>query len=384
MFSNWFLKSFRILFLPFAIIYWFIIWLRNFFYNKNILRSSSFGLPVICVGNLSVGGTGKSPMVEFLVDHLKDKFKLATLSRGYKRKTSGYALANEHTTALDIGDEPMLFHLKFPGVPVAVGEERLVAIPQLLHDKPGTQAIILDDAFQHRAINAGLNILLTDCNNLFTRDFYLPTGDLRDLKSNYKRAHIIVVTKCKTELSADEADRIRKEIRPLSYQKIFFSTIQYGQPYHITNLSPFELNLKTEVLLVTGIANPQPLKKLLEERSHTYYMMSFSDHYIFSIDDLEDIKKRFEKIETANKIILTTEKDAMRLMKFRTELESLPIYVIPIRHYFLFGEEEKFIEPIAKFIEEFKAAVIREDSVELKKTSDSYPEVMQPRTGGTE
>jgi tetraacyldisaccharide 4'-kinase len=384
MFSNWFLKSFRILFLPFAIIYWFIIWLRNFFYNKNILRSSSFGLPVICVGNLSVGGTGKSPMVEFLVDHLKDKFKLATLSRGYKRKTSGYALANEHTTALDIGDEPMLFHLKFPGVPVAVGEERLVAIPQLLHDKPGTQAIILDDAFQHRAINAGLNILLTDCNNLFTRDFYLPTGDLRDLKSNYKRAHIIVVTKCKAELSADEADRIRKEIRPLSYQKIFFSTIQYGQPYHITNLSPFELNLKTEVLLVTGIANPQPLKKLLEERSHTYYMMSFSDHYIFSIDDLEDIKKRFEKIETANKIILTTEKDAMRLMKFRTELESLPIYVIPIRHYFLFGEEEKFIEPIAKFIEEFKAAVIREDSVELKKTSDSYPEVMQPRTGGTE
>jgi tetraacyldisaccharide 4'-kinase len=384
MFSNWFLKSFRILFLPFAIIYWFIIWLRNFFYDKNILRSSSFGLPVICVGNLSVGGTGKSPMVEFLVDHLKDKFKLATLSRGYKRKTSGYALANEHTTALDIGDEPMLFHLKFPDVPVAVGEERLVAIPQLLHDKPGTQAIILDDAFQHRAINAGLNILLTDYNNLFTRDFYLPTGDLRDLKSNYKRAQIIVVTKCKAELSVDEADRIRKEIRPLSHQKIFFSTIQYGHPYHITSLSPFELNLKTEVLLVTGIANPLPLKKLLEEHSHTYYMMSFSDHYIFSIDDLEDIKKRFEKIETANKIILTTEKDAMRLMKFRTEMESLPIYVIPIRHYFLFEEEEKFIQPVIKFIEEFKTAVIRESSVELTKASDSYREVMQPRTGGSE
>jgi tetraacyldisaccharide 4'-kinase len=352
--------------LPFAIIYWFIIWLRNFFYNKNILKSSSFGLPIICVGNLSIGGTGKSPMVEFLVDCLKDRFKVATLSRGYKRKTTGYALANENATALDIGDEPMLFHLKFPDVPVAVGEERLVAIPQLLHDKPETQAIILDDAFQHRAIRAGLNILLTDYNNLFTRDFYLPTGDLRDLKSAYKRADIIVVTKCKTELSADEADKIRKEIRPLPHQQIFFSTIQYGQPYHITSLSPFELNLKTEVLLVTGIANPQPLKKLLEERSHTYYMMSFSDHYIFRIDDLKEIKKRFDRIEVANKIILTTEKDAMRLMKFKTELEELPMYVIAIRHYFLFGEERKFVESVASFISEFKTSSTLQTKEELQ------------------
>ncbi len=366
MFSNWFLKSFRIFFLPIAIIYWVIIWLRNFFYDKNILKSSSFGLPVICVGNLSMGGTGKSPMVEFLVRHLKDRFKLATLSRGYKRKTSGYALANENSTALDVGDEPMLFHLKFPDVPVAVGEERLVAIPQLLHDKPKTELIILDDAFQHRAIIAGLNILLTAFNNLFTRDFYLPTGDLRDLKSSYKRADIIVITKCRPEMTIDDADKIRKEIRPLVHQQIFFSTIQYGQPYHITRLSPYELNLKTEVLLVTGIANPQPLKKLLEEKSHTYYMMSFSDHYIFSIDDLKDIKKRFERIEVANKIILTTEKDAMRLMKFRTELEELPVYVIAIRHCFLFGGEEKFIETVAGFVSNFKTNSVVQVKEELQ------------------
>jgi len=356
MFSNWFLKSVRILFLPFAIIYWFIIWLRNFLYNTNILRSSSFGLPVICVGNLSVGGTGKSPMVEFLVEHLKKKFRVATLSRGYKRKTTGYALANENTTALDIGDEPMLFHQKFPDVPVAVGEERLVAIPQLLHDKPETQTIILDDAFQHRAIKAGLNILLTDCNNLFTRDFYFPTGDLRDLKSGYKRADIIIVTKCKFDMSAVEADKVKKEIKPLPNQKLFFSSIQYGNPHHITRLSPIELNLKTEVLLVTGIANPQSLKKLLEEKSHTYYMMSFRDHYIFRIDDLWDIKTRFERIDASKKIILTTEKDAMRLMKFKNELEKLPIYVIPIRHYFLFGEEGKFTEAVANFVKNFRPA----------------------------
>src|SRR6476659_2233267 len=187
MFSNWFLKSFRILLLPFAFLYGLIVSVRNWLYDKNILRSTSFGLPLICVGNLSVGGTGKSPMVEYLVLHLKNQYKVATLSRGYKRKTKGYALANESTTAIEIGDEPLQFYKKFPDVPIAIGEERLVAIPQLLHDRPQTQVIILDDAFQHRAVKAGLNIVLTDQNNLFTRDWFLPTGDLRDEKSSYKR-----------------------------------------------------------------------------------------------------------------------------------------------------------------------------------------------------
>src|SRR5215216_1968874 len=157
MFSNWFLKSFRVLLLPFAILFWLVVLIRNWLYEKNILKSTSFGLPLICVGNLSVGGTGKSPMVEYLVLHLKNTFKVATLSRGYKRKTTGYALASDETTAIEIGDEPMQFYRKFPDVPVAVGEERLVAIPQLLHDKPDVEVIILDDAFQHRAINAGYN-----------------------------------------------------------------------------------------------------------------------------------------------------------------------------------------------------------------------------------
>jgi len=366
MFSNWFLKSFRILLLPFSIIYWFAVWLRNFLYNTKMLRSSSFGLPVICVGNLSVGGTGKSPMVEFLIGHLKDKFKVATLSRGYKRKTRGYALANETTTSLDIGDEPMLFHQKFPGVPVAVGEERLVAIPQLLHDKPDTQVIVLDDAFQHRAVNAGLNILLTDHSNLFTRDFYLPTGDLRDLRSAYKRADIIVVTKCKFEMTGEEADKIKQEVQPLSKQQLYFSSIQYGNPYHIINFTPFELDTNTEVLLVTGIANPQPLKKLLEERCLTYQLMSFSDHYIFRIDDLKDIRRRFDRIESSKKIILTTEKDAVRLLKFRNELEKLPLYVIPISHHFLFDEEMKFIDSVTTFIKEFKPLRVEKPRVELQ------------------
>jgi tetraacyldisaccharide 4'-kinase len=354
MFSNWFLKSFRILLLPFALLYGLIVWIRNWLYNKNIFRSTTFGLPLICVGNLSVGGTGKSPMVEFLVKHLKTSYRVATLSRGYKRKTKGYALATEETTAIDVGDEPMLFHQKFPDVPVAVGEERIVAIPQLLHDRPETEVIILDDAFQHRSIKAGLNILLTDYGNLFTRDFFLPTGDLRDLRSSYKRAEIIIVTKCRPDLSEAEKKELIEEIEPLQHQKTFFTTIAYGTPYHIVNRTPVSIDEQTEVLLVTGIANPKPLKKYLEDRIQTYYMLHYNDHHIFTIDDWREIIKRFEAIENPKKIILTTEKDAMRLMKFSQEMNGMPFSVIPIEHQFLFNQTMEFTEVVVQFIKNFK------------------------------
>ena len=354
MYSNFFLKSFRILLFPLALIYWLIILIRNKLYDKNILGSASFGLPLICVGNLSVGGTGKSPMVELLVRNLKDEFKVATLSRGYKRKTKGYALANEHSSALEIGDEPMQFKLKFPDVPVAVGEERLDAISQLLHDRPETKCIILDDAFQHRSVKAGLNILLTDYKNLFTRDFYLPTGDLRDLKSSYKRADIIVVTKCDPSMDEGERIEITNEIRPLENQHLFFAANKYGDLYHIITKEKVNTTLDdTEVLLVTGIANPQPLKDLLIEHAETYYMFHYPDHHIFTIDDWKDIKKRFDKIETERKIILTTEKDAVRLEKFGDQLKDIPLYVIPLEHHFLFNGEEKFLSLTKHFIRNF-------------------------------
>jgi tetraacyldisaccharide 4'-kinase len=354
MFSNWFLKSFRVLLLPFAILFWVAVAIRNWMYDKKIIKSVSFGLPLICVGNLSVGGTGKSPMVEYLVKHLKARFKVATLSRGYKRKTKGYALATAETTAIEIGDEPMQFHLKFPEIPVAVGEERLDAIPQLLHDRADTQAIILDDAFQHRIINAGLNILLTDYGNLFTRDFFLPTGDLRDLRRSYKRAHVIIVTKCKADLSEEERKKIIKEINPLSHQQVFFTCISYGTPYHITKREFRFFDEKTEVLLVTGIANPRPLKIFLEERVESYYLMSYSDHHIFSMIDWKDIQKRFANIQAERKIILTTEKDAMRLLKFSPEMDGMPFYVIPIEHKFLFNQENEFNDIVVRFIQNFK------------------------------
>ena len=193
-FNTIFLKSFRVLLLPLAVIYGFIIFIRNRLYDRNYLKSAAFNFPLICVGNLAVGGTGKSPMVEYLIELLKPRFRIGTLSRGYKRKTIGYALANEHTTALEIGDEPMQFHSKFPDIAVASCEERIVGIPHLLQDVPNLEAIILDDAFQHRTIQAGLNILLTEWNNLYSNDFFLPTGDLRDEWASAKRAQVIVVT----------------------------------------------------------------------------------------------------------------------------------------------------------------------------------------------
>ncbi|MBS1597758.1 MAG: tetraacyldisaccharide 4'-kinase [Bacteroidetes bacterium] len=347
------LKTIRILLLPFSFLYALVIFVRNWCFDKKIIASTTFNLPLICVGNIAVGGTGKSPMVEFLIKRLRDHFPIAILSRGYKRKTKGYALATSTATALEIGDEPMQFLTKFPDVTIAVGEERVVAIPQLLHDRPATKAIILDDAFQHRSVRAGLNILLTEYNNLFTRDWFLPTGDLRDEKRSYKRAQVIIVTKCEQDLSLKEKNDLIKEIRPLENQHIFFSSIQYGDAYHIINHQNLKIDNSFEILLVTGIANPRPLKEFLDKNARSYDQLIYSDHYIFRIDDLKTIIKRFENIQSKNKIILTTEKDAVRLMKFEQELKALPFYVIPIEPKFLFGEEKSFTDLIVKFIRDF-------------------------------
>jgi tetraacyldisaccharide 4'-kinase len=348
------LRSIRILLFPFSILYGLAVWIRNRLFDSNILKAASFNLPIICVGNLSAGGTGKSPLVEFLIRLLKNRWQIAVLSRGYKRKTKGYALATSTTTALEIGDEPMLFHIKFPDVAIAVGEQRIVAIPQILHDRPRTGAIILDDAFQHRSVKAGFNILLTDYSNLYTRDWFLPTGDLRDEKGSYRRAQVLIVTKCPPDLPEAEREDIRKELKPLAHHKVFFTSIRYGIPYHIISRRPMPLQPGMEVLLVSGIANPGPLKNYLQDAVDAYYEISYRDHHIYSIDDWKEIKKRYENIAAGRKIILTTEKDAVRLTKFAQELQEFPVYVLPIDIQFLFNQEQSFTDLIIKFITEFR------------------------------
>jgi len=302
-----------------------------------------------------MGGTGKSPMVEYLISLLKNEFLTATISRGYKRKTKGYALANENSTALEIGDEPMQFHSKFPDVSIAVGEERVVAIPQLLHDKPNTEVIILDDAFQHRAIKPAFNILLTVYNDLFVDDFFFPTGDLRDQKSSAKRAEIIVVTKCPANLDKSEKEKIINRLKSYQINHIFFTTIEYGTPYHIITKNKKPFSLDDEILLVYGIANPQTLKDYIAENAAGYEEISYSDHHIFSIEDLKDINKKFQKIQSENKLILTTEKDAVRFLKFKEQLLDIPLYALPVQHKFLFSEQDLFNKMIVDFINDFKA-----------------------------
>lgn len=348
------LKSFRYLLLPLSFLYGGIIWLRNWLYDKNIIKSSAFSFPVICVGNLAVGGTGKTPMTELLVENLHTSYKVATLSRGYKRKTKGFAVADEKTTALEIGDEPMQFHRKFPELIVAVGEERLVAIPQLLHQHPETEVIILDDAFQHRTVRAGLNIVLTDCRNLYTRDFMLPAGDLRDVKQSMKRADVIVVTKCRPDMPESERDQVISEISPLPHQQVFFASIVYGQPYHLFNETTAVLDAHTDVLLLCGIANPKPLKEFMNRNVRSYDMLRYADHHIFTSQDLEDIQQQFAQMTGAIKIIITTEKDAMRLQKFEKELCAFPIYALPIRHWFLFNGHGPFLKTVFDFVEKTK------------------------------
>jgi tetraacyldisaccharide 4'-kinase len=351
---NFFLfKGLRLLLFPFSLLVYIYLRIRNWLYNKKLLASTHFNLPVICIGNLSVGGTGKSPMVEYLLGQLSQHYKLATISRGYKRKTKGYVLAGEQTTALEIGDEPMQFHLKFPQVAVAVGEQRILAVPQLLHDHPGTRAIILDDAFQHREIIAGLNIILTDYNNPYWYDWYLPTGELRDNKRSARRAQIIVVTKCPPGMNSNNKKDCLRHIKPTAGQQVFFTMIDYGIPYHIFSKEEKRLNDKLEILLACGIANPAPLKQYIEQHSSAYFEINFNDHHIFTIDDLKEIESRFNKLDGKDNIILTTEKDAVRLAKFGELLALKPVYVLPIKARFLFEGEQQFNKLVVAYIESF-------------------------------
>lgn len=355
MFYDFFLRSFRLLLLPIALLYWAAIYIRNYLFDKQWLHTAEFGIPLITVGNLAVGGTGKSPMVELLVEFLSPHYKVATLSRGYRRRTRGYAFAKPESTALDIGDEPLSLFRKYPSTAVTVGEERIVAIPELLHDFPKTEVILLDDAFQHRSIRAGFSILLTEYANLFTRDFYLPTGDLRDLKSRYRDATVIIVTKCSPDLSIVERDQLITEINPLPHQKVYFTFLEYGTPYHIITRKPYQLHIENEVLLVTGISNPKPLKRYVEEHSSYYRQLQYRDHHIFTIEDFNEIEVEWRKLNKKEGIILTTEKDAVRLEKFSDRLIDLPVYSIPVCHRFLFNAQTDFEHSIHSFMNNFKS-----------------------------
>lgn len=316
----WLLK--KILF-PVSLMYGLVVYLRNRFYDWGIFPSKSYKTPIICVGNLSVGGTGKTPMVELLLSLLQDKYKVAVLSRGYRRKSKGFVLATQQSTVADLGDEPYQIHTKFNKVQVAVDADRQNGIVILEQDiKP--DVIILDDAFQHRKVKPDFSILLTAFDSLYTSDWYLPTGNLRDSRSEAKRADIVVVTKNPRESSEAEHSTIKHRLGPKQHQKMLFSYLDYDlKLYGNGALKDIDDLKDKKVTLVTGIANPKPLLDFLEENEISFDHLSFQDHHNFSPQELETLKLKPN--------VLTTEKDYMRLK------DDVVCNYIVIQHVF-FGD----------------------------------------------
>ncbi|MEM7103503.1 MAG: tetraacyldisaccharide 4'-kinase [Bacteroidota bacterium] len=349
--------AYRLLMSPFSVLYGVGISLRDLFYQAGLLRSAKFDIPTISIGNLSVGGAGKTPHVEYLVQYLDDYLEVGTLSRGYKRKTKGFIIVEPTANALQAGDEPVQYKQKFPNIMVAVAEERTFAIPQMLMTNPELQVILLDDAFQHRAITPGLNILLTDHQNLFTRDWLMPSGRLREWRSAYHRADIIIVSKCPKHLTEKEKQDLVLEIRPMTRQKMFFSCYNYLPPYSLFN-EQLKVNLESdmEVVLISAIANTEYLLDYLRETVERISILEYPDHHLFGEYDLTRLKNTFASIEAPKKIILTTEKDATRLTLHRKFLfeNRLPVFVLPVEVGFLFDEEEAFLSEIRNFLMNFR------------------------------
>jgi tetraacyldisaccharide 4'-kinase len=349
----------KILLFPLSILYGFGVNLRNFFYKTKMLRSVSFDVPVIAVGNLSVGGAGKTPHIEYLIELLQPFIDVATLSRGYKRKTDGFLAVEAAHTALQVGDEPLQYKRKYPDVFVTVSENRAFGIPKLMMQKPHTQVILLDDAFQHRAVTPGLNILLTEYSKPYTRDFLLPFGRLREYKSAAKRADLVVVTKCPTTLTDENKTKIINELKLDAHQRLFFSYYDYPRPpYYILN-SQYTANLdyRLDVLLVSGIARADYLVDWLNTKVNSVRLMEFADHHFFSNSDIAQIQRVFETIPSQNKIILTTEKDAVRFQMHRDYMvqQQMPIFALPAKVQFHGSDQALFDSAVKDFLLDFRA-----------------------------
>ena len=313
------MKILRIILFPIVPIYFLVTWLRNVLYDKGFKDSKAFDFPVICVGNLSTGGTGKTPMIEYLIRLLSTEMRVATLSRGYKRVSNGFVLADKDANVDTIGDEPFQFYNKFNDITVAVDENRQHGIEKLRTTDPQPKVILLDDAYQHRKVKAGFSILLTAYNNLYYKDIVLPTGNLREPKIGANRADIIVVTKCPNNLGIVEKEKITKRIALKEYQHLFFSTIAYGKNAKSTD-KEIDLVDLPKFTLVTGIANAKPLVNFLNDKFLEFEHLEFGDHYNFTIKDVEVLEKK--------DFILTTEKDYMRL--FKEEMLRHKLFYIPI------------------------------------------------------
>lgn len=334
------MKLLRKLLFPFAILYGGITTIRNFLFDRGFFKSYSFSVPIIAVGNLSVGGTGKSPQIEYLIHLLSSKYKVATLSRGYKRQSKGFVLANKSSNALELGDEPYQFYLKFQNIQVAVDANRKNGITQLLSKEGAPQVILLDDAYQHRKVKAGLYILLTAYGDLYSNDCMLPTGNLRETPAGASRAAIVVVTKCPKDLSEQEQYTIKKQLKLHANQELYFTFIAYADSVYSKNeiLKVEDLNTESKLLLA-GIAKPEPFFEYLKNEKDD--CLIFPDHHHFSEGELLSIQK-----QANGRRIITTEKDYVRL---KNSVLAEQLYYLPIQSSFL-NRRREFDQTILDYV----------------------------------
>lgn len=345
---------------PLSWLYGLGVQLRNKLFDWGWLQSKSFDIPVICIGNLAVGGTGKTPHTEYLIRLLRNqRLNVATLSRGYKRKTKGYVLADEKSDAQSIGDEPRQIKSKFPDIRVAVDENRCHGIEELMKlNKPSIDVVLLDDAFQHRHVKAGLNILLTDYHRLLCDDVLMPAGRLREPAENKQRAQIVIVTKCPDDLKPIDFNIIGKKLHLYPYQQLFFSGLRYGKPQpvfpeYVKPANRLEvLDTSKHILLLTGIASPAPLIQELEQQAACVKHLAFGDHHDFSRKDFLQIKEHFDRLKSERRLLVTTEKDAARLKGhplFPEELKPY-LYALPIEIKILQNQQLTFNQTILSYV----------------------------------
>lgn len=340
----------KVLLLPFSVAYGIITGIRNFLFHIGVLKSKSFSVPILCVGNITVGGTGKTPHTELIIGELKQKFRVACLSRGYKRRTSGFILADEHSTAKEIGDEPMQIKNKFPDIIVACDGNRVRGIEKLLALPEPPEVIILDDAFQHRYVQADKNIVLIDYNRPVYDDLLLPAGRLRENTSALKRADYIIITKCPEDIQPIERRIVSKHLKIKAYQQLFFTSMKYGKIKSLSSKASIaKITADTGILCVTGIAQPEAYVKHLEQYTSHIQEMRYSDHHNFSTDEILQITEKFKALNYENKYIFTTEKDAMRLATCELPKEiKRKIYYIPIEPTFI--KENSLLNELSEYV----------------------------------
>jgi tetraacyldisaccharide 4'-kinase len=348
---------------PVSLIYALITGFRNFLYNYGLLSTTVFPIPIICVGNITVGGTGKTPHTEYLVDLLKKDFRVATLSRGYKRRTRDFRIASFTSTVSEIGDEPMQLFRKFPDILVSVDRRRVNGVWRILHYASETEVIILDDGYQHRSITPGFSILLSDFDRPFMRDFMLPYGNLREDKSNMRRADVILITKCPKNLNPIQRRLIVKEIGKAPYQNLYFTSLSYRSPLPVfgdEEKDQFYFDLTkcsdSSIVLLTGIANPKPLREYLQKFFSEITDLEYPDHYSYKESDILIISSAYNNLKTPAKYIMTTEKDAVRLREFTDIEESVKasMFYVPVGITFLNEDKDEFDNLVIDYVRKNK------------------------------